>query len=74
MAGSTRRLSSAHVVSPCVSICVLDGETGFCLGCQRSRDEIQSWPRLSADEKQRLLDELEQRRAVQTPPLQQAGG
>jgi len=65
MAAQSNTPSSAHIISPCVSICALDAETGFCLGCLRSRDEIQAWPRLSAGDKQRLLDELEQRRARQ---------
>ena len=61
-AETNKTQSGAHIVSPCVNICVLDLETGFCLGCLRSRDEIQAWPRLSAEEKSRLLAELGGRR------------
>jgi len=66
MAADPSKLAPAHVLSPCVSICVLDSDTGYCLGCLRSRDEIQGWPRLSAGQKQQLLDELEQRRGRTT--------
>lgn len=62
MAARPDNVTSAHILSPCVSICVLDNDTGFCLGCHRSRDEIQGWPRFSAEQKQELLLELEQRR------------
>ena len=54
--------SSARILSPCISICVLDADTGWCLGCYRSRDEIQSWPRQSAAEKLSLLEEIKKRR------------
>jgi predicted Fe-S protein YdhL (DUF1289 family) len=60
---NTGKSVSAHALSPCVSICALDSDTGLCIGCHRSRDEIQAWPRLSAGEKQQLLDELDKRRA-----------
>ena len=74
MAVKSDAIPSAHVVSPCVSICVLDGETGLCMGCLRSRDEIQTWPRLSAGEKHQLLMKLEQRRNRQASPLKGAIG
>ena len=64
-------IPSAHILSPCVSICVLDGESGFCMGCLRSRDEIQTWPRLSAEQKRDLLTRLEQRRESQSSTLKQ---
>ena len=69
MAANPSNLPSAHILSPCVSICVLDGVTGYCLGCLRSRDEIQGWPRLSPNQKQHLLEELQQRRERNAAPL-----
>lgn len=30
-------------ISPCVGICRLDDETGYCLGCGRTGDEIATW-------------------------------
>lgn len=29
--------------SPCTKVCVLDGATGLCTGCGRTRDEIAGW-------------------------------
>lgn len=31
------------VASPCVGVCKIDPETGFCLGCARTVDEIARW-------------------------------
>ena len=30
-------------ISPCVGICRLDDETGYCIGCGRTGDEIATW-------------------------------
>lgn len=54
--------SKKSIVSPCVSICVIDAPSGLCLGCLRTLDEISSWPRLPADERLRILAALEDRR------------
>jgi uncharacterized protein len=29
--------------SPCISVCVLDRITGFCIGCGRTSSEIAQW-------------------------------
>ena len=47
--------------SPCISVCALD-EAGFCFGCERHIDEIVAWPRMSAQSKIEVLDDLPQRR------------
>ena len=31
------------VESPCKNVCELDPNTGLCLGCKRTVDEIQNW-------------------------------
>jgi len=49
--------------SPCISICQIDPETGNCLGCYRSRQEIARWPGMSADEQAELLQALKKRRS-----------
>ena len=52
--------------SPCISICQIDPETGNCLVCYRSRQEIASWPTMSTDEQAELLQALKQRRSEKT--------
>ena len=50
------------LVSPCISICQISDETGFCLGCYRTRGEIASWQRLSFTEQKEMIEMLHQRR------------
>jgi len=40
------------IESPCVSLCVMDAPTGWCLGCGRTIDEIVRWG--STDEEDRM--------------------
>ena len=44
-----------HPPSPCNSICRIDPETGWCLGCKRTLSEIADWPMLTSREKREML-------------------
>ncbi|MBM3601020.1 MAG: DUF1289 domain-containing protein [Alphaproteobacteria bacterium] len=48
--------------SPCVSVCILDGATGFCRGCWRTIDEIRVWAVLDNAERMTVLEGLRARR------------
>ena len=37
---------SVHVPSPCVSICVVNPNTGLCEGCLRTLNEVAAWGQL----------------------------
>ena len=56
-------VAHAAVLSPCIGVCQLDPQTGWCSGCYRSIAEIASWPRLEPAERRRLMAALQQRRA-----------
>jgi len=68
--GRRRRRRSRRVVldnsipSPCIAVCQIDNTSGLCLGCSRSIDEIREWPILSAEEKQRILKLIEERKSA----------
>jgi predicted Fe-S protein YdhL (DUF1289 family) len=49
------------IESPCVLVCTLDVETGWCLGCGRTRDEIARWTAMTPDERRALLSALPDR-------------
>jgi predicted Fe-S protein YdhL (DUF1289 family) len=51
------------IQSPCVDICRIDGNSGFCVGCLRTRAEIREWKGMPGERRQEVLDELAQRRA-----------
>jgi predicted Fe-S protein YdhL (DUF1289 family) len=65
----TRRMSGPprSIVSPCVQICVIDGESGLCLGCYRTLPEVAGWARFSEDERNRLMTALPTRRSRISP-------
>ena len=56
--------NSQQVASPCINVCQIDPRTGFCMGCKRTIDEIADWLEMTNEEKQQVLDRLEQRKAA----------
>ena len=53
----------APPVTPCIKVCVVDGQSGLCLGCYRTLAEIAGWGRLADEERARLMLDLPGRRA-----------
>lgn len=62
------------VKTPCKNICVIDTETSECIGCGRTRLEIAGWTRMSADERQLVMAELDQRVATLSKRKKRKGG
>jgi len=52
-------------LTPCTGICKLD-DRGYCLGCQRTGDEIARWRGMNDAERQRLMRDILPTR--KTPP------
>ncbi|MFN3214518.1 MAG: DUF1289 domain-containing protein [Henriciella sp.] len=36
-------MTRPNIVSPCIKVCAVDGETSLCLGCGRTLKEIGGW-------------------------------
>ncbi len=53
--------NSTGTLSPCINVCIINAETGFCLGCYRTRGEISEWPQLAHAEKIRIIADLKER-------------
>ena len=51
------------IATPCVKVCVVDGESGLCLGCHRTLAEVASWARLGDAERAEIMAALPGRRA-----------
>lgn len=62
------------IETPCKNICVIDTETLECIGCGRTRVEIAGWMRMSADERQVIMAELDQRVATLSKRKKRKGG
>jgi predicted Fe-S protein YdhL (DUF1289 family) len=55
------------IATPCVQVCVVDGESGLCLGCYRTLAEVAGWARFSDTERAALMVELPTRRSRISP-------
>jgi hypothetical protein len=47
--------------SPCKKICAIHPDSGLCVGCLRTREEIASWSRLTSEGRLAILAELPDR-------------
>ncbi len=57
----------APIKTPCIKVCVVDGESGLCLGCYRKLNEVATWSRLSDAEREAILADLPGRRSQIRP-------
>jgi uncharacterized protein len=42
------------IKSPCTKICKIDNEKGFCMGCNRTIEEITNWCRYDNQQKKKF--------------------
>jgi predicted Fe-S protein YdhL (DUF1289 family) len=52
----------APIKTPCIKVCVVDGESGLCLGCYRTLQEVAGWAAFTDAEREALMAELPERR------------
>lgn len=57
----------APIKTPCIKVCVVDGESGLCLGCYRRLNEVAGWAKLSDEDRSRIMSELPSRRGQIRP-------
>jgi predicted Fe-S protein YdhL (DUF1289 family) len=55
-------LPPVQVPSPCINVCQMDQQSGLCLGCRRTLQEIAEWLEMTPEEKLAILDRVEARR------------
>jgi len=61
-------MSESPVPSPCINICQVDAERGWCTGCLRTLEEIANWAQSSDAAKRTVLARLvTRRRALHEP-------
>ncbi|MEH6649503.1 MAG: DUF1289 domain-containing protein [Motiliproteus sp.] len=58
-------MPDSAINSPCIGICQLDKQR-TCIACHRTVDEIAGWQMMDDQQKQQVLDQVQQR--------QQSGG
>lgn len=55
------------IKTPCIKVCVVDGESGLCLGCFRKLSEVAQWARLTDAERDEVMAALPSRRDLIRP-------
>ena len=49
--------------SPCNGVCILDEDTGLCVGCLRTSEEIAGWEKFSDAEREEVMERISEREA-----------
>lgn len=54
--------TNQSVPSPCIDVCRISADTGYCEGCSRTIVEIAAWSEYSDVEKRAVLEQLPRRK------------
>ncbi len=57
----------APISTPCIKVCAVSGQTGTCIGCGRTLQEIARWGAMEEAERQAIMAELPARLAAAQP-------
>jgi predicted Fe-S protein YdhL (DUF1289 family) len=67
VAKSEQDQAPAPVRTPCIKVCIVDGESGLCMGCYRRLNEVAGWSRMTPDARDAVMAELPARRSLIRP-------
>ena len=48
-------------LSPCIGVCELDFESGLCVGCLRTSNEIAVWSQIDNKKAMQIMEEIKNR-------------
>lgn len=61
------------VQSPCVWVCIIDADTGYCCGCGRTGDEVAGWIEYPEPQRREIVSTLEDRlKTIKIDPRREA--
>ena len=49
------------VKSPCIDICKIDYKNKFCIGCNRTLEEITNWSSFNDEQKKKILKKVKKK-------------
>ena len=52
------------VESPCIQVCTYDDEEEFCIGCYRTKQELQDWLIMTREQKLKTLKKIDERQLI----------
>jgi predicted Fe-S protein YdhL (DUF1289 family) len=56
-------MSKVEVQSPCISVCTINEDTGLCVGCFRTIEEIEQWWELPTAKQREIIEKASEREA-----------
>ena len=65
---------ASEIETPCIKVCVIDPDSGFCIGCGRTRGEIGGWLGMSNAERHQVMGGLASRVSNLTLGKRRKGG
>ena len=60
----TNKQVDKTVDSPCIKVCTYDEEKEFCIGCYRTKQELQDWLIMTRAQKLKTLKKIEERQLI----------
>ena len=60
----THKQVDKTVDSPCIKVCSYDEEEEFCIGCYRTKQELQDWLIMTRAQKLKTLKKIEERQLI----------
>jgi len=60
----THKLVDKTIDSPCIQVCTYDEEEEFCIGCYRTKQELQDWLIMTRAQKLKTLKKIEERQLI----------
>ena len=64
---TTAKPSTRPIQTPCIKVCIVDGESGLCMGCYRKLSEVAAWGRFTDIERDTIMADLPNRRRLIRP-------
>ena len=55
-----------EIDSPCIDICTIDRDSGECIGCGRTVEEVKNWTNFDNLKKKQILENLNARKIQYT--------
>ena len=59
--GSLQPSAAEAPPSPCISVCRMDADRQYCVGCLRTLDELRCWGKADATAKRQIWQQIQQR-------------
>ena len=64
---NTAKSPPGPIQTPCIKVCIVDGESGLCMGCYRKLSEVAAWGRFTDVERETIMADLADRRRMIRP-------